>query len=337
MKFYQYLLRRLGLMVFTLLGVLVITFFVSHVIPADPVGAILGPQAPPELIERIRHELGFDKPVHVQFYIYLKNILHGDLGASLRTQNPVIEDLRRFFPATIELATTALIIGVFLGIPLGILSAVRKDKLSDHIARVFSLIGLSMPVFWLALVLLLIFYYRLEWLPGPGRVDSYIFPDEPITGLLLLDSLLHRDFEVFFNALKHLILPAFVLGYFSTAAIVRITRSSMLEVMNLEYIQTARVKGLREQVVIYRHALKNAMIPTTTIIGLTYGSLLEGSVLTETIFSWPGLGRYMTSAFLFLDFSAVMGGTLLIAFIFSLANLIVDILYAFLNPRIRFG
>ena len=324
-------------MVFTLLGVLIVTFFVSHVVPADPVGAILGPQAPPELIERIRHELGFDKPVHVQFFIYLKNVLHGDLGISLRTQNPVIEDLRRFFPATIELATTALLIGVFLGIPLGILSAVRQDRLSDHIARVFSLIGLSMPVFWLALILLLIFYYRLGWLPGPGQLDSYIFPEKPITGLLILDSLLHRDFEVFFNALKHLILPAFVLGYFSTAAIVRVTRSSMLEVMKLEYIQTARAKGLREQVVIYKHALKNALIPVTTVIGLTYGSLLEGSVLTETVFAWPGLGRYMTSAFLFLDFNAVMGGTLLIALVFSLANLTVDILYAFLNPKIRFG
>jgi peptide/nickel transport system permease protein len=337
MKLYQYLLRRFGLMVFTLLGVLIVTFFVSHVIPADPIGAILGPQAPPELIAKIRHKLGFDKPVYVQFLIYLKNVLHGDLGISLRTQNPVIEDLRRFFPATIELATTALLIGIFLGIPLGILSAVRQDRLSDHIARVFSLIGLSMPVFWLALILLLIFYYRLGWLPGPGQLDPYLFPEEPITGVLLLDSLLHRDFEVFFNALKHLILPAFVLGYFSTAAIVRITRSSMLEVMKLEYIQTARAKGLRERIVIYKHALKNAMIPVTTVIGLTYGSLLEGSVLTETVFAWPGLGRYMTSAFLFLDFNAVMGGTLLIALIFSLANLTVDILYAFLNPKIRFG
>ncbi len=336
MKSYQYLLRRLGLTVFTLLGVLVVTFFVSHVIPADPVGAILGPQAPPELIAKIRHELGFDRPVYMQFFIYLKNILRGDLGMSLRTQNPVTEDLRRFFPATLELATTALLIGIFLGIPLGILAAVKKDKWSDHIGRVFSLIGLSMPVFWLGLVLLLIFYYRLDWLPGPGQLDPYLFPEEPITGMLVVDSLLHRDFEIFFDALRHLILPSFVLGYFSTAAIVRVTRSSMLEVMNLEYIQTARAKGLREQIVIYKHALKNAMIPVTTIIGLTYGSLLEGSVLTETVFAWPGLGRYMTSAFLFLDFNAVMGGTLLIALIFSLANLAVDILYVFLNPKIRF-
>ncbi|MDY0092644.1 MAG: ABC transporter permease [Candidatus Vecturithrix sp.] len=337
MKFYQYLLRRLGLMVFTLLGVLVVTFFVSHVIPADPIGAILGPQAPLELIEKIRHDLGFDRPVHVQFFIYLKNILRGDFGMSLRTQNPVIEDLRTFFPATVELATFAMFIGVILGIPLGILSAVKKDQWGDHIARGFSLIGLSMPVFWLALILLLIFYYRLGWLPGPGRIDPYLFPQAPITGIILLDSLIYRDFEIFFNALQHIILPAFVLGYFSTASIVRITRSSMLEVLNLDYVQTARAKGLRESAVIYKHALKNAMIPVATVIGLTYGSLLEGAVLTETIFAWPGLGRYMTSAFLFLDFNAVMGGTLLIALIFSLANLVVDILYAFLNPKIRFG
>ncbi|MBD3307626.1 ABC transporter permease subunit [candidate division KSB3 bacterium] len=337
MKFYQYILRRLGLMAFTLLGVLIVTFFVSHVIPADPIAAILGPQAPPELIEKIRHELGFDQPAYIQFFIYLKNILRGDFGNSLRTQNPVIEDLRKFFPATIELATTALLIGIVLGIPLGILSAVKKDQWGDHIARGFSLVGLSMPVFWLALILLLIFYYRLGWMPGPGQVDPYLFPKEPITGILLLDSLLHRDFDIFWNALHHIILPAFVLGYFSTAAIVRITRSSMLEVLSQEYVQTARAKGLRERVVIYKHALKNAMIPITTVIGLTYGSLLEGSVLTETIFAWPGLGRYMTSAFLFLDFNAVMGGTLLIALIFSLANLVVDILYAFLNPKIRFG
>ncbi|GAK60533.1 ABC-type dipeptide/oligopeptide/nickel transport system, permease component [Candidatus Vecturithrix granuli] len=337
MKFYQYILRRLGLMVFSLLGVLIVTFFVSHVIPADPIGAILGPQAPLELIEKIRHELGFDRPVHVQFFIYLKNSLRGDFGKSLRTQNPVIKDLRTFFPATVELATVAMFIGVFLGIPLGILSAVKKDQWGDHIARGFSLIGLSMPVFWLALILLLIFYYRLGWLPGPGRIDPYLFPQAPITGIILLDSLIYRDFEIFFNALQHIILPAFVLGYFSTASIVRITRSSMLEVLNLDYVQTARAKGLRESVVIYKHALKNAMIPVTTVIGLTYGSLLEGAVLTETIFAWPGLGRYMTSAFLFLDFNAVMGGTLLIALIFSLANLVVDILYAFLNPKIRFG
>ncbi len=287
MKFYQYLLRRLGLMVFTLLGVLVVTFFVSHVIPADPIGAILGPQAPLELIEKIRHDLGFDRPVHVQFFIYLKNILRGNFGMSLRTQNPVIEDLRTFFPATVELATFAMFIGVVLGIPLGILSAVKKDQWGDHIARGFSLIGLSMPVFWLALILLLIFYYRLGWLPGPGRIDPYLFPQAPITGIILLDSLIYRDFEIFFNALQHIILPAFVLGYFSTASIVRITRSSMLEVLNLDYVQTARAKGLRESAVIYKHALKKCHDSCSNRDRTDVRQFMEGAVLTETIFACP--------------------------------------------------
>lgn len=337
MRFYAYVGKRLLLMIGTIAGVLVITFIISHLIPADPIAAVLGPQAPPEVIESVRREWGFDRPIHEQFVIYVWNILQGNLGKSLRTNRNVVQDLRQFFPATFELATAAILIGIVLGIPLGILSAVKKDHLLDHAARLFSLFGLSMPVFWLGLVLLFIFYYRLELLPGPGQLDIYLVPPPRVTGVLTIDSLLAGDWEVFVDALKHLILPSFVLGYFSTAAIVRITRASMLEVLNQEYIKTARVKGLREKIVILRHALKNALIPTVTVVGLTYGSLLEGAVLTETIFAWPGLGRYMTAAFIALDFSAIMGGTLLIAVTFSVANLIVDLIYAFLNPKIRYG
>ncbi len=337
MRFYAYVGKRLLLMVGTIAGVLVITFIISHLIPADPIAAVLGPQAPPEVIESVRREWGFDRPIHEQFVIYVWNILQGNLGKSLRTNRNVAQDLRQFFPATFELATAAILIGIVLGIPLGILSAVKKDHLLDHAARLFSLFGLSMPVFWLGLVLLFIFYYRLELLPGPGQLDIYLVPPPRVTGVLTIDSLLAGDWEVFVDALKHLILPSFVLGYFSTAAIVRITRASMLEVLSQEYIKTARVKGLREKIVILRHALKNALIPTVTVVGLTYGSLLEGAVLTETIFAWPGLGRYMTAAFIALDFSAIMGGTLLIAVTFSVANLIVDLIYAFLNPKIRYG
>ncbi|RMF90629.1 MAG: ABC transporter permease [Nitrospinota bacterium] len=337
MHFYAYIVKRLLLMLGTISGVLVITFVISHLIPADPISAVLGPQAPPELIESVRHEWGFDRPIPEQFAIYVWNILHGNLGKSLRTNRGVADDLRQFFPATLELATAAIIIGIFLGIPLGILSAVHRDRLTDHVARLFSLFGLSMPVFWLGLVLLFLFYYRLGILPGPGQLDVYLIPPPRVTGVLTIDSLLAGDTEVFVDALRHLILPAFVLGYFSTASIVRITRASMLEVLRQEYIKTARVKGLRERVVILRHALKNALIPTVTVVGLTYGSLLEGAVLTETIFAWPGLGRYMTSAFIALDFAAIMGGTLLIALTYSLANLLVDITYAFLNPKIRYG
>ncbi len=337
MRFYAYVGKRLLLMVGTIAGVLVITFIISHLIPADPIAAVLGPQAPPEVIESVRREWGFDRPIHEQFVIYVWNILQGNLGKSLRTNRNVAQDLRQFFPATFELATAAILIGIVLGIPLGILSAVKKDHLLDHAARLFSLFGLSMPVFWLGLVLLFIFYYRLELLPGPGQLDIYLVSPPRVTGVLTIDSLLAGDWEVFVDALKHLILPSFVLGYFSTAAIVRITRASMLEVLSQEYIKTARVKGLREKIVILRHALKNALIPTVTVVGLTYGSLLEGAVLTETIFAWPGLGRYMTAAFIALDFSAIMGGTLLIAVTFSVANLIVDLIYAFLNPKIRYG
>jgi len=332
-----YIIRRLGLMVFVLFGILVITFIVSHVIPADPIGAILGPQASPELVEKIRREWGFDKPLHEQFFDYIYKVIRGDLGRSIKTNNPVMEDLLYFFPATIELATAAIIVAIVIGIPLGIISAVKKDKWPDHISRIFALMGVSMPVFWLGLLLLFVLYYKLGIFPGPGRLDPGI-PEPPrITGLLTLDSLLTGNFEAFINTLWHLALPSFVLGYYASASIARITRTALLEVLTQDFIKAARSKGLAERVVLFRHALRNALIPTTTVIGMAYGSLLEGAILTETIFAWPGLGRYSTGAFLSVDFMAVMGSTLLIALVYSLANLIVDILYAFLDPRIRYA
>ncbi len=331
----RYIARRLLLMIVVLFGIITITFIVARVIPADPIGAILGPQAPPEVVEKVRHEWGLDKPLWQQYIDYIWGVLHGDLGKSIKTNRDVVEDLKHFFPATIELATTSLMIAIIIGIPVGIISAIRKDKLVDHVSRVFALIGVSTPVFWLGLILLYILYYKLGIVPEPGRLSVGVTPPEPITGLLLVDSLLRGRLDVFVDALKHILLPAFVLGYFSSAYIMRITRSSMLDVLNQEYIRTARAKGLRERIILYRHALRNALIPTVTVIGITYGSLLEGAVLTETIFAWPGLGRYATQAFLSLDYNAVMGATLLIAIVYSLANLIVDILYAFLDPRIK--
>ncbi|MDK2384198.1 MAG: ABC transporter permease [Candidatus Korarchaeota archaeon] len=332
-----YILRRLALMLFVLFGIIVITFIVSHVIPADPIGAILGPQAPPELVEKVRREWGFDKPLPEQFVDYMVNLLHGNLGKSIRTNKPVAEDLMKFFPATIELATAAMIVAIVIGIPLGIISAVKKDKWPDHISRIFALMGVSMPVFWLGLILLFVLYYQLGIFPGPGRLDPGIEAPPRITGILTLDSLITGNFEAFTNAVWHLILPSFVLGYYASASITRITRTSLLEVMTQDFIRTARAKGLPERVVLFRHALRNALIPTTTVIGMAYGSLLEGAILTETIFAWPGLGRYSTGAFLSVDFLAVMGSTLLIAVIYSVANLVVDILYAFLDPRIRYA
>ncbi|ACB07676.1 ABC transporter permease [Candidatus Korarchaeum cryptofilum] len=332
-----YIIRRLALMIFVLFGIIVITFVVSHVIPADPIGAILGPQASPELVEKIRREWGFDKPLHEQFFDYIYKVVRGDLGRSIKTNKPVMEDLLYFFPATIELATAAIIVAIAIGIPLGIISAVKKDKWPDHISRIFALMGVSMPVFWLGLILLFVLYYKLGIFPGPGRLDPGI-PEPPrITGLLTIDSLITGNFEAFINALWHLALPSFVLGYYASASIARITRTALLEVLTQDFIKAARSKGLAERIVLFRHALRNALIPTTTVIGMAYGSLLEGAILTETIFAWPGLGRYSTGAFLSVDFMAVMGSTLLIAIVYSLANLIVDILYAFLDPRIRYA
>ncbi len=335
MNLAAYVARRLALMVLVVFGVLIITFVVSHVVPADPVGAILGGNAPQEKVDALRRQLGLDKPLHLQFVFYIWGALHGDLGRSLRTGRPVWEDIQQFFPATVELTFSAIFLAILLGIPLGVISAARRNQVSDHTARVFSIVGVSMPVFWTGLVLMLLLYYRLGWLPGPGRLDLEVLPPPSHTRLLLVDSLLAGNWEALRNAIGHLIMPAFVLGYVATATIARMTRSSMLDVLYQDYIRTARSKGLRERVVILRHALRNALIPTVTVIGLVFGGLLEGSVLTETIFAWPGLGRYITTGYITLDYPAVMGGTLYIAVVFSIVNLIVDLTYAFLDPRIR--
>ena len=332
----RFLLRRLVTLTITLLGIMVMTFFISLVIPLDPLAALAGPQAPPETVARLRALYGFDQPLYVQFGRYATRLAHGDLGVSFQTSRPVFQDVLKFFPATLELATAAIILGVAFGIPLGVLSAVYQNSLLDQFCRVLSLVGVSVPVFWLGLVLLLIFYFKLGWLPEPGRLDIMLLEPDRITGVLLIDSLIARDWEVFLNALKHLVLPAAVLGLLALAGIARMVRSSMLDVLSQEYVKTARIKGLGEFLVVTRHALRNALVPTVTVIGLTYGGLLEGSVLTETIFSWPGLGRYMANAFLTLDLNTIVGGTMLVALTYCLVNLLVDLIYAFLNPKITY-
>jgi peptide/nickel transport system permease protein len=329
----RYLLRRLVTLTITLFGIMVMTFFISLVIPLDPLAALAGPQAPQETVERLRTLYGFDQPLYVQFGRYVARLARGDLGVSFQTSRPVFQDILKFFPATLELATFAILVGVGLGIPLGVLSAVYRNSLLDQFCRLLSLIGVSTPVFWLGLVLLLIFYFKLGWLPEPGRLNIMLLEPPRITGVLLFDSAVARDWEVFGSALAHLVLPASVLGLVGMAGI---TRSSMLEVLSQEYVKTARIKGLGEFLVITRHALRNALVPTVTVVGLTYGGLLEGSVLTETIFSWPGLGRYMANAFLTLDLNTIVGGTILVAFTFCVVNLLVDLLYAFLNPKITY-
>jgi peptide/nickel transport system permease protein len=331
-----YLLRRLLLATLAIFGVLVITFFLTHVIPGDPVAAILGQQAPQAVIDELRHRWGLDRPVHEQFIRYLQRLARGDLGSSLATHRPVLNDLREFFPATIELATAAILIGALAGLTVGIISAVARGSWIDHLTRFLSLIGLSMPVFWLGLIVLLIFYFWLGLLPGPGQLDIFVTRPPRVTGMIIPDALLAGDFVVLRSALAHLILPALVLGSHALVGIARITRASMLEVLGQDYVRVARAKGLTERRVILKHALKNALLPIITVIGIYYGGLLEGAVLTETVFSWPGLGRYATSAILSQDFAAVMGVTVLIALVFSIANLLVDLAYGLLNPKIRY-
>ena len=332
----QYLIRRLVTLAITLIGIMVVTFFISMVVPLDPLASLAGPQAPQETVDRLRVLYGFDQPIYVQFYKYANRLLHGDLGASFQTGRSVMEDIIYYFPATLELATFSLIIAVLAGIPLGVLSAVYRNSSIDHFSRVLSLIGVSMPVFWLGLVLLLVFYFRLGWFPEPGRLDIMLIEPDRVTGVLLIDSIIARDWEVLWDAIRHLALPATVLGLYGLAGIARIVRSSMLDVLSQEYIKTARIKGLTEFLVLTRHALRNALVPAVTVIGLTYGGLLEGSVLTETIFSWPGLGRYLATAFLTLDLNAVVGGTMMVALTYCLVNLLVDLVYAFLNPKITY-
>lgn len=332
----RYLLRRLVTLTITIAGIMVMTFFTSLVVPLDPLASLAGPQAPPETVERLRTLYGFDQPLYVQFGRYVNRLAHGNLGVSFQTSRPVLQDILAYFPATLELATFAILLGIGVGIPLGVLSAVYRNRAIDQFCRVLSLIGVSTPVFWLGLVLLLVFYFKLGWLPEPGRLNIMLLEPSRITGVLLIDSAIARDWEVFADALKHLVLPASVLGLVGVAGISRITRSSMLEVLSQEYVKTARIKGLGEFLVITRHALRNALVPTVTVVGLTYGLLLEGSVLTETIFSWPGLGRYMANAFLTLDLNTIVGGTMFIALTFCLVNLVVDLAYAFLNPKITY-
>lgn len=318
-------------------GVMTIVFFIARVIPADPVGAILGPQAPPEAIEKEKAKWGLDKPVYVQYFLYLRGLLRGDLGVSLRTRRPVLDDIKRFFPATIELALVALLIGTVMGITLGVISAVKSGHVVDHMSRIFAIVGLSMPAFWLGLLLLLIFYYNLGILPGPEQLPYYLPRPPRITGFLSLDAIIAHDWTALGSYALHLIMPAFTLGWLSTASITRITRSSMLEVLREDYIMTARMKGLKELTVVMKHAFKNALLPVITVIGIRTASLLEGAVLTETVFAWPGLGRYATHSFLSIDFNAVVGTAMLMALLYSFFNLVVDLLYAYLNPKIRYA
>ncbi len=320
----------------TLLGLLVVTFVISRMLPADPVLAVVGDHASETTIAAARVRLGLDKPLLVQFWIYISDVLQGDLGQSIRTSRPIGEELMRVFPATLELATLGTIIGVIIGIPLGVWGAVRKDTIVDHGIRFVGLIGYSAPIFWLGLMGLLVFYAKLDWLPGPGRLDfGYEDLVTPVTGMMTIDTLIAGDFDLFRNALGHLIMPASLLGYYSLAYISRMTRSLMLGQLRQEYILTARVKGVSEQRVIWKHALRNVLVPLITVVALSYGGLLEGSVLTETVFAWRGLGLYITDSIFGQDMPAVLGGTIVVGAIFIIINMLTDVAYRVLDPRAK--
>ncbi len=322
-----------------LVGMTLMSFVLSRAVPADPVTANLGEQAAanPEVVAVFRHRWGLDRPLPEQYGLYVWNVLHGDLGTSITTKQPVVEDLRRHLPATIELAVTAMAISVLVGIPLGILAAARRDGPVDQVARAVSLIGVSMPIFWLGLVAIVIFYARLGWAPPPGRLSARIEPPPFVTGFVIFDALLAGRGEVAKDALKHLILPAVVLSSYSLGVITRVMRGGMLEVLDEDYVRTARAKGVSERAVMMRHAARNSLIPTLTVIGLSFGGLLSGAVVTESVFSWPGLGLYAFRSATSLDFPAIMGVGIVVATIYVLVNLVVDVAYGLLDPRIRVG
>ncbi|MCY1739253.1 ABC transporter permease [Ensifer sp. SL37] len=320
----------------TFLGLLAITFFIGRIVPIDPVLAVVGDRAPVAVYERVRQEMGLDQRLITQFVSYVGDVATGNFGTSVSTGKPVIEDLARVFPATLEMATLGIILGVLIGVPLGVFAAARRGSWLDQGIRVIGLLGYSVPAFWLGLVGLAIFYAKLKWVGGPGRVD--IFYDgmvSPVTGLILVDSIIAGEWEIFRNAVWHLILPASCLGFFSLAYIARMTRSFMLDQLSQEYVTTARVKGVPERLVIWRHAFRPIRVPLITVIGLSYAGLLEGSVMIETIFSWPGIGNYLTVALLNADMSAVLGSTLVIGAVFIGINKISDVLYRVLDPRAR--
>jgi peptide/nickel transport system permease protein len=337
MGFVRYIIRRIILLVIVMLGVSLFTFIISHSVPGDPLVAHLGQQAmsDPEIVETYKVKWGLDKPLPVQYFDYVKNMLHGDMGISIASKRPVIDDLARYFPATFELATMATIMAAVIGLFLGVISARKYNKIPDHLARAISIIGISMPAFWLSLLLLNLLYLKAGIFPGSGKLSLNFSSVDVKTGFLIIDSITQGNRKMLFDALHHMILPAFVLAASTMGIITRTVRSSMLDVMGQDYLRTARAKGLSESVVINKHALRNALIPTITMFGLSYGNLLGGTVVVETIFSYPGLGWYAYNSAISLDFPAIMGVTFVVAFITALMNLLVDITYSLIDPRIR--
>lgn len=333
---FKYFIKRLLLLIPVVLGVSVLVFIIMHVFTSDPSANILGQHASQEQIDALRQQLGLNDPLYKQYLNFITGILQGDFGTSLITKSSVATEIFSRFPATIELAIISIIVASIVGITLGVLSAVKQNSIIDYLCMGTSLVGVSMPIFWLGLILIVIFSVTLGWLPVSGRATIGMEPAK-ITGLYLLDSLLSGDMAAFFDSLEHLVLPVIALASYSTAIIARMTRSAMLEVLGQDYIRTARSKGLVESIIIRSHGLRNTLIPVTTVIGLQLGSLLGGAVLTETVFSWPGIGSYTIDAILKSDFPVVQGAVMIMAIVFVLVNLLVDLLYAFIDPRIKYS
>lgn len=326
--------RRLLNLIWVVLGVSIITFAISHLVPGDPARLVAGDRATPEIVAAVRADLGLDKPLPQQYLHYMGQLLHGDLGTSIRTRRPVAQDIVAFFPATLELALVALVLATLVGVPLGVLSAVWRNRFIDHVARIVAVTGVSTPAFWLGLGLIVVFYGHLGWFPGGGRLDQGVAPPPHFTGLYLVDALLSGQWHLLPDIIRHLALPAVTLGFVHLGIVARQIRSSMLEQLGEDYVRTARAYGLSPWTVIMRHALPNALIPSVTMLGLALGDLLYGAVLTETVFSWPGMGAYVVDSIQALDFPAVMGFAVVVSFAYVILNLLVDLLYRWLDPRI---
>lgn len=332
----KYIFKRILMLIPVLIGVSIIVFLIMRVFSPDPAPIVLGQHATQATAEAWRQANGLNDPLYLQYFHFIKGALTGDLGSSFYTKTPVIKEVLSRFPATVELAVVAIILASIFGILIGVVSAVKKNSIFDNAGMLLALIGVSMPIFWLGILLIILFSGTLHWLPSSGRIDPLLQPDG-ITGFYLIDSLITGNMDAFIDALRHLVLPASALAMYSMAIITRMTRSSMLETLQQDYIRTARAKGISEGKVIRKHALRNGLIPIVTVIGLQLGSLLGGAVLTETVFSWPGIGAYTVACILKSDFPVVQGVVLLIAFVFVLVNLTVDVIYAFLDPRIKYS
>ena len=337
MNIRYYLFRRIVLIIPTLIGLSLLTFAIARIVPGDPVGLAAGPQATEEIKEALRREFGLDQPLPLQYIHYIGGLFRGDWGQSLYTRREVIDDLRAFFPATLELTTAAVIIATLLGVPAGVISAMYRNRLPDHIARILSLFFVSFPAFWLAMIFQTWFGRDLGWFPIGKRLPILVSPPPTTTGLFLIDSLIQLDFETFLVTLRHLFIPAWVLSFSAFASITRITRASMVEALEKDFVRMERAIGIPYRIIISKYVLRNAFIATITIISLNFGWLMAGAILIETIFDWPGLGLYAVESSLSLDFQPIMGIAILYGIVFSLVNILTDIVYGILDQRIRYG